>query len=330
MASSNILSLVSSIRDASRKLVRELGFMSSTLAGTDLHASAVHALIEIGSNDGSTASALCNALNLEKSSVSRMLRKLIQTGEVVEKQSPSDAREKTLSLTPKGLETLAKINIFAEEQVFKTISTLPSSSAMKILEGLEIYASSLRTQRLGTATRQTTLNIVVVSGYRPGLLGDTLRIHMQYYAHSVGFGSYFESTLATSLGELVARLDSPRNEVWVATDGDKIYGTIFIDGQHLGDNKAHLRAFIVDDSLRGCGTGRKLLQKAMDFVDRWEFSETHLWTFKGLDAARHLYESTGFALEDESSGKRWGREMIEQHWIRKPSTSSSSVRPIQP
>ncbi|MGO3570299.1 MAG: MarR family transcriptional regulator, partial [Serratia grimesii] len=37
-----------SIRDASRHLVRELGFMGSTLAETDLPPSAVHALIEIG------------------------------------------------------------------------------------------------------------------------------------------------------------------------------------------------------------------------------------------------------------------------------------------
>ena len=36
------------LRELSRKLVRELGFMRSTLAGSDLAPSAVHALIEIG------------------------------------------------------------------------------------------------------------------------------------------------------------------------------------------------------------------------------------------------------------------------------------------
>ncbi|WP_342212198.1 hypothetical protein [Roseitalea porphyridii] len=39
---------IAHIRDASRRLVRELGFMQATLAGTDLSPSAVHAIIEIG------------------------------------------------------------------------------------------------------------------------------------------------------------------------------------------------------------------------------------------------------------------------------------------
>lgn len=68
------------IRDASRHLVRELGFMGSTLAGTDLPPSAVHALIEIGDRQVDTAAQLCTVLNLEKSSVSRMLNKLIKAG----------------------------------------------------------------------------------------------------------------------------------------------------------------------------------------------------------------------------------------------------------
>ena len=82
---------------------------------------------------------------------------------------------------------------------------------------------------------------------------------------------------------MLNRLDSPKNEAWVITDGANIYGTVFIDGDGLGENKAHLRAFIVDNSLRGQGLGRKLIEKAMAFVDSQGFVETHLYIFNGLD-----------------------------------------------
>jgi ribosomal protein S18 acetylase RimI-like enzyme len=106
---------------------------------------------------------------------------------------------------------------------------------------------------------------------------------MKYYSGEAGFGASFESQLATGLGDLLNRLDSPKNEAWVITDGANSYGTVFIDGDGLGENKAHLRAFIVDSSLRGQGLGRKLIEKAMAFVDNQGFVETHLYTFNGLD-----------------------------------------------
>ena len=40
--------LVDAIRAASRQMVRELGFLQTTLAATDYPPSAVHTLIEIG------------------------------------------------------------------------------------------------------------------------------------------------------------------------------------------------------------------------------------------------------------------------------------------
>ena len=49
---------VEGIRDASRRMVRELGFLKPTLAGTALSASAVHAIVEIGRGHSMDAKAL--------------------------------------------------------------------------------------------------------------------------------------------------------------------------------------------------------------------------------------------------------------------------------
>lgn len=62
-------------------MVRELGFMQSTLTATDYSASAVHALIEIDEKQQVTSAQLAQFLGLEKSSISRMIAKLLQAGE---------------------------------------------------------------------------------------------------------------------------------------------------------------------------------------------------------------------------------------------------------
>jgi hypothetical protein len=50
-----------------------------------------------------------------------------------------------------------------------------------------------------------------------------------------------------------------------------------------------------------------------------EFNEIHLWTVKGLDVARKLYESHGFKLVEEYSGNQWGVEVIEHKYVRQRS-----------
>lgn len=59
------------------------------------------------------------------------------------------------------------------------------------------------------------------------------------------------------------------------------------------------------------------MTRAMDFIDAQPFGETYLWTFKGLDSARHLYESFGFTLTSESAGAQWGTHVTEQRFSRR-------------
>jgi GNAT superfamily N-acetyltransferase len=68
--------------------------------------------------------------------------------------------------------------------------------------------------------------------------------------------------------------------------------------------------------VKGSGVGRQLIEAALRFVDRHGFAETQLWTFQGLDAARHLYEQSGFALVEEYPGTQWGKEVLEQRFVR--------------
>jgi predicted ArsR family transcriptional regulator len=92
-------------------MVRELGFMNSTLAATDYSPSAVHTLLEISAHGAMTAAQLVQILGLEKSSVSRMLSRLLAAGELQEKPDGEDARFKQLELTEQGRGTVGGLTI---------------------------------------------------------------------------------------------------------------------------------------------------------------------------------------------------------------------------
>lgn len=159
--------------------------------------------------------------------------------------------------------------------------------------------------------------IPIAQGYRPGVIGRIAEMHAVFYSAHAGFGHFFEGKVASGLAEFTTRLANPRNALWTALDGNRIVGSVAVDGEDLGDNTAHLRWFILDDGFRGRGTGRALLAEAVAFCDRSGFAATRLWTLSSLSAARKLYESFGFVLEQEYAGTQWGKEILEQVFTRK-------------
>ncbi|MCU6191841.1 bifunctional helix-turn-helix transcriptional regulator/GNAT family N-acetyltransferase [Enterobacter sichuanensis] len=308
--------VVSVIRRSSRLMVRELGFMASTLASTPYSPSAVHTLVEIALRKEMTAGQLVQLLGLEKSSVSRMLARLIAAGELEEVVSADDARSKCLRLTAKGHDTVHKINTFSNARVVSAIKSLQPAQQETISRGLSLYANALLACReKGVAMPPDELKIV--QGYLPGMIGRIAEMHGSYYAREHHFGRFFEAKVASGLAEFSGRLDKPCNQVWLAVMNDRIVGSVAIDGEDLEQGAAHLRWFIIDDGCRGHGAGKKLLTEAMRFCDDVGFSAVHLWTFNELTTARRLYESFGFTLVKEWEGDQWGSLVTEQQFTRR-------------
>jgi len=139
--------LVDDIRAASRLMVRELGFMDATVAATDYPPSAVHTILEIGIRGPMNSGELCDFLRLEKSSVSRMVRKLVDGGELRETPDELDARSKLLSLTAKGRRTLEALHAFGRQQVSGALAALTDAEQRTVREGMMLYARALRQSR---------------------------------------------------------------------------------------------------------------------------------------------------------------------------------------
>ncbi|KAK4452965.1 acyl-CoA N-acyltransferase [Podospora aff. communis PSN243] len=354
--------LIASLRDASRKLVREWGFLRSVFAESPLSPAAVHCLIEIGDapdTQSCTSSRLSTELRVLPRELARILSELIASGCITVENArlSSIAGDVAYALTPKGAQTLHAINAYAEGQVSRALAAVPAGTASDITAAFRLYTAALERARAAptpessrpasptqlpipppvltpslpiptSPPRQTsTRNVTIAPGYTPTLISSAVQMHMSYYHTRIGWDREFETGLSSMLADIVSRLDNPRNQAWAAietlppstlgqTPTQKIIGTIFIDGEVPGrENCAQLRAFIVDESARGLGLGRKLVGAAMGFVREMEFEECRLTTMRDLAAARRLYEGVGFVEVREERKVIWGVEVGEMEYL---------------
>jgi ribosomal protein S18 acetylase RimI-like enzyme len=90
-------------------------------------------------------------------------------------------------------------------------------------------------------------------------------------------------------------------EILVAVGDGRILGTVML--QHWpkagavvrGPDEAEVRALAVDPAGQGKGTGRALLQAAIDLAASQRVRHLVLCTQPDMRAAHHLYERTGFS-----------------------------------
>jgi len=166
----------------------------------------------------------------------------------------------------------------------------------------------------GGGGRSTMPEIEIRRGYVPGSIGRIAELHGAYYYAHWGFGLFFEAKVATELSTFLSRYDEERDGFWTAVAEGRVEGAVAIDGIHAEEEGAHLRWFILSDALRGKGAGSLLIQGAIDFCRTRGYRRIYLWTFEGLNAARHLYEKSGFRLVEQHRGIQWGTEVNEQRF----------------
>ena len=159
------------------------------------------------------------------------------------------------------------------------------------------------------------MSAYAISGYVPGAIGRVAQLHASYYSRNWDFGLYFEAKVATELAAFLRRYDPARDGFWTVVKDGSVEGSLAIDAADAAGAGAHLRWFIHSDALRGAGCGNQLMRAAIEHCRQRGYARVYLWTFRGLDAARHLYEKSGFRLVEELEGEQWGRRVQEQRYL---------------
>lgn len=144
-------------------------------------------------------------------------------------------------------------------------------------------------------------------GYRSGLAGALISLHMNYYTPVWGFGRNFETLVTRDFGLLLDKYDPQRDQlIRVENRQGDILGTLVIEASGFAKDIARLRFFSLAACAQGQGLGQKMISLALDTCHERGQTKLFLTTFKGLDAARTLYERAGFTMTQEFDNDDWG------------------------
>lgn len=148
----------------------------------------------------------------------------------------------------------------------------------------------------------------------PGWLGEMAALHGRYYAENWQFPTSFEAKVAREAAAFVDRYRPGRDLILSQRGDGHALATITLDvtDPAHASGEAHLRWFIVAETLQGQGLGRRLLDGAIGHAKAIGAASIYLTTFRGLDAASAAYARTGFVIVQEQEGRTWGRAVIEQ------------------
>ena len=147
----------------------------------------------------------------------------------------------------------------------------------------------------------------IQEGYRRGLAGALIALHMNYYGAVWDFGRNFETLVTRDFGLLLDKYDPQCDQLIRAENrhGD-IVGTLVVEASGHPQDVARIRFFVLASCAQGQGLGQAMLAQALETCRQRGQNKLFLTTFKGLDAARTLYERAGFTLTQEFDDDDWG------------------------
>jgi len=137
---------------------------------------------------------------------------------------------------------------------------------------------------------------------RVGDLGRVIALHGEVYDALPGYGLAFEAYVARTIAEYILEAGGT-GRIWLAEREDRLVGCaamILRDEQ-----RGQLRWVLVDQTARGIGLGKELVNRTLAYARDSGCSRVFLETTDGLPESQSLYDALGFEVISDVREELW-------------------------
>ncbi|MBP2171161.1 DNA-binding MarR family transcriptional regulator/GNAT superfamily N-acetyltransferase [Erwinia toletana] len=292
------------VRQFNRFYSRQIDKLNQQLLSSEFSLTEVRVLHELLMHPQLTTSAICRQLSLNIGYLSRVISGLENQRLITKTRSTEDARVLQLQLTDKGLTRIELLNALAQQQLMAMLEPLSATQQQQLTNAMNQIEGLLGSPAPGYILRDP----------QPGDLGMVVHHNALLYATEYGWSSEFEARVAEIVAKYLREFVPGKARCWIAEKAGKLVGSVFVVRED--DDTARLRVLYVDASARGLGIGHRLVEEALTFARQAGYKKMVLSTYSILIAAAKIYQQTGFRLTEEQARHRFGKDLVDQLWIR--------------
>jgi DNA-binding MarR family transcriptional regulator/N-acetylglutamate synthase-like GNAT family acetyltransferase len=296
---------IESVRRFNRFYTQKIGVLQEGLLKSPFTLTQLRVLYELAYRQKLKAAELSSDLNLDAGYLSRILADFEKRGLIERKQSADDARQSEITLTKKGTDAFAPLNVRSHDEMEEMLSGLSPSQQNRLLQSMESIQSLLNTKNDEKVS-------YILRPHQPGDMGWVIYRHGVLYSQEYGWDEQFEALVASICVKFLQKFDPKRERCWIAEKDGDIVGSVFLV-KH-SKNIAQLRMLYVEPFTRGLGIGRRLVDECIRFSRQIGYKKIILWTQSNLSAARHIYEATGFKIIKKEPHHIFGHDLVSEIW----------------
>lgn len=245
-------------------------------------------------NGATTVSDVATAIGQTHSAVSQLADKLVDAGLIRRKKDRDDGRRSLLELTAKGHHALVSLGpIWAATR--RGILASLGEQGPALLAALSASENALQERPVVDSIlaeyqriRETSLEIVP---YEPALKSHFYRLNAAWLERYFRIEDIDRDVLGNPEHHVLAH----GGAIFFARLGEEIVGTCALLQESPGVYE--LSKMGVDETCRGLGAGRRLLEAAIAEFHRRKGKELFLESNSRLKTALRMYEQAGFVMQ---------------------------------
>ncbi|WP_375450131.1 GNAT family N-acetyltransferase [uncultured Devosia sp.] len=296
---------IAEMRAFNRFYTRIIGLLEEGMHSTPYALSEARVVHEIGKRGATTASALCEALLMDRGQMSRLVWRLSDQG-LLTSLPGTDKRSNTLALTSQGDAVRDELDAGSEAAAAELLAPLD------LMGRHDLVAAMRRIQTILAGPAPDSA--LTLRPPRIGEIGQLIARQGLLYHLEQGWNRDFELLITRLYADLDSAPDPTTKALWIADYGGDLAGSIFVLPAAGEEGTAQLRMLYVEPTFRGLGIGRRLVDETIRFSRAAGYRRLILWTQDCLVSARRIYQAAGFELVEEERHHAFGADLNGQYW----------------